>query len=373
MEFDKSEVTIGRIPGNDIVLAKGNISKHHSRIVFKDNKFIVVDLKSTNGTYVNGKKIAAPQVLKSTDKVYIGDYILNVLEAEEGAQDDGGGDEGGAEEGGGEEGGYDERQEGGDERGRGELRGATRGGGEAPRPGRPPAPLPALRPRLPGHRPAERSGSPEEEEAGATAEEGPDEGPRGVHRRPGGRFGTPSCRRTSTTGSSSTSISGAWTWTGSATTSSGRRTEKAIQDIIEQMERDGELPEDVDRAMLLTDVLNEALGLGPARGVPRRRRRQRDHGQPRQPDLHRAQGQDYAVGEDLLVEPGGAGTSSSASSPPSAGASTSRARWSTPACKDGSPRQRHHPAAGAQGAVHHHPQVQARAAAGRGPDQLPAP
>ena len=32
--------------------------------------------------------------------------------------------------------------------------------------------------------------------------------------------------------------------------------------------------------------------------------------------------------------------------------------------KDGSPRQRHHPAARAQGAVHHHPQVQARQAAG---------
>ena len=41
------------------------------------------------------------------------------------------------------------------------------------------------------------------------------------------------------------------------------RTEKAIQDIIEQMEADSEMPEDVDRAMLLEDVLNEALGLGP--------------------------------------------------------------------------------------------------------------
>ena len=88
MEFDKNEVTIGRIPGNDIVLAKGNISKHHGRIVFKDGKFIVVDLKSTNGTFVNGKKIAAPQVLKTSDKVFIGDYILNVMEAEEGAHDE---------------------------------------------------------------------------------------------------------------------------------------------------------------------------------------------------------------------------------------------------------------------------------------------
>src|SRR5687767_15050204 len=78
MEFDKGEVTIGRVAGNDIVLPKGNISKRHSRIVQKDGKFIIVDLKSTNGTYVNGKKITAPQVIKDTDKVYIGDYTLQL-------------------------------------------------------------------------------------------------------------------------------------------------------------------------------------------------------------------------------------------------------------------------------------------------------
>src|SRR5690606_33760519 len=86
--FEKAEVTIGRIQGNDVVLAKGNVSKHHSRIVLKDGKFIIVDLKSTNGTYVNGRKISAPQVLKPEDKVYIGDYILTVGAAEE-AYDDG--------------------------------------------------------------------------------------------------------------------------------------------------------------------------------------------------------------------------------------------------------------------------------------------
>ena len=76
--FDKDEVTIGRVQGNDIILPKGNISKRHSRIVLKDGKFIIVDLKSTNGTYVNGKKITAPQVIKSTDKVYIGDFTLQI-------------------------------------------------------------------------------------------------------------------------------------------------------------------------------------------------------------------------------------------------------------------------------------------------------
>src|SRR2546421_4726197 len=78
LTFEKNEITIGRLSGNDIVLAKGNVSKYHSRIVVKDGKSIIVDMKSTNGTFVNGKKIAAPQVIKPADKIYIGDYIINV-------------------------------------------------------------------------------------------------------------------------------------------------------------------------------------------------------------------------------------------------------------------------------------------------------
>jgi pilus assembly protein CpaF len=82
MDFDKSEVTIGRVQGNDIILPKGNVSKRHSRIVLKDGKFIIVDLKSTNGTYVNGRKITSPLVVKPTDKIYVGDFILSVDESE---------------------------------------------------------------------------------------------------------------------------------------------------------------------------------------------------------------------------------------------------------------------------------------------------
>jgi len=80
LDFDKTEVTIGRVQGNDIILPKGNVSKRHSRIVLKDNRFIVVDLKSTNGTYVNGRKITSPLVVKAGDKIYIGDFIITLEE-----------------------------------------------------------------------------------------------------------------------------------------------------------------------------------------------------------------------------------------------------------------------------------------------------
>src|SRR5580704_2676907 len=81
MVFNKPEVTIGRVQGNDIVLPKGNVSKRHARIVLKDGKFIIVDLKSTNGTYVNGRKITSPLVVKDSDKIYIGDFIVGVDES----------------------------------------------------------------------------------------------------------------------------------------------------------------------------------------------------------------------------------------------------------------------------------------------------
>src|SRR3954451_10532247 len=89
MVFNKPEVTIGRVQGNDIVLPKGNVSKRHARIVLKDGKFIIVDLKSTNGTYVNGRKITSPLVVKDSDKIYIGDFIVGVDEAASADQGDG--------------------------------------------------------------------------------------------------------------------------------------------------------------------------------------------------------------------------------------------------------------------------------------------
>src|ERR1700743_792432 len=81
MVCNKAEVTIGRVQGNDIVLPKGNVSKRHARIVLKDGKFIIVDLKSTNGTYVHGRKITSPVGVKAAEKIYLGDFIGGVDEA----------------------------------------------------------------------------------------------------------------------------------------------------------------------------------------------------------------------------------------------------------------------------------------------------
>ena len=78
LDFDVDEITIGRVDENHICLPKGNISKKHTKIVHRDGKIIVLDMKSTNGTYVNGKKLTGLQVITPQDQIYIGDFILNV-------------------------------------------------------------------------------------------------------------------------------------------------------------------------------------------------------------------------------------------------------------------------------------------------------
>jgi len=86
--FDQPEVTIGRVQDNDIVLPVGNVSKRHARIVLKNDKYIVVDLRSTNGTYVNGRRLTSPLVVREDDKIYIGDYVLTVRPPEESVDDE---------------------------------------------------------------------------------------------------------------------------------------------------------------------------------------------------------------------------------------------------------------------------------------------
>lgn len=76
--FDKTEINVGRVQGNELMLPKGNVSKHHARLLYRDGRFIVTDLKSTNGTYVNGRKITQATIVREGDKIYVGDFIFRL-------------------------------------------------------------------------------------------------------------------------------------------------------------------------------------------------------------------------------------------------------------------------------------------------------
>ena len=77
--FRAAEITLGRVQGNDLVLAKGNVSKRHARILYREGRFIVTDLNSTNGTYVNRRRIAQATIIREDDRIYVGDFVIRVV------------------------------------------------------------------------------------------------------------------------------------------------------------------------------------------------------------------------------------------------------------------------------------------------------
>ncbi|MCU0694505.1 MAG: GYF domain-containing protein [Polyangiaceae bacterium] len=76
--FDEEQVVVGRVPGNDLVLRAGNVSRQHARFMYRDGRLIVADLGSANGTYVNGRKIRHGTILRSGDEVWMGDFCMRV-------------------------------------------------------------------------------------------------------------------------------------------------------------------------------------------------------------------------------------------------------------------------------------------------------
>ena len=57
ISIDKNRMTLGRRPYNDIMVDNLAVSGEHAAIQAIGTEFYVEDLNSTNGTYINGKKI----------------------------------------------------------------------------------------------------------------------------------------------------------------------------------------------------------------------------------------------------------------------------------------------------------------------------
>ena len=65
--------SLGRSPSNDVVLKETKVSRQHAAINFRDGYYVLVDLKSSNGVFVNGKRIDE-MALKDGDEVEIGSF-----------------------------------------------------------------------------------------------------------------------------------------------------------------------------------------------------------------------------------------------------------------------------------------------------------
>ena len=78
------EIVVGRSSDLDMVLVEDMVSRRHARIVVAGDQITIEDLGSTNGTFVNGEKIARAS-LKEGDRVLIGTSILKVVAVDPGA------------------------------------------------------------------------------------------------------------------------------------------------------------------------------------------------------------------------------------------------------------------------------------------------
>ncbi len=91
MVFDLTkEVTLlGRDVACDIVLGDPEVSRQHSRLTRTPGGYVLEDLGSTNGTFINGERLVAPRVLNNGDLIGMSEKVtlsFDMPSATEGAQ-----------------------------------------------------------------------------------------------------------------------------------------------------------------------------------------------------------------------------------------------------------------------------------------------
>ena len=78
--LDRPALVVGRGKDSDIVLVDADVSRQHARLQSGSQGWLLVDLGTTNGTFVNGKRLPAqePYLLRPGDRITIGRSVLAV-------------------------------------------------------------------------------------------------------------------------------------------------------------------------------------------------------------------------------------------------------------------------------------------------------
>ncbi len=81
----QGETNIGRDPGCELMLDNLGVSRRHAQLREIGGRFVVEDLNSTNGVFVNGQQIASAAEVNSGDEIKIGKFSLTFEQAQEDA------------------------------------------------------------------------------------------------------------------------------------------------------------------------------------------------------------------------------------------------------------------------------------------------
>ncbi len=72
-------VVLGRLPNNDIQVNDNKASRRHTKLTPQGADWFVEDLQSSNGTFLNGKKLGGPMALRDGDKIAIGTTVYRFV------------------------------------------------------------------------------------------------------------------------------------------------------------------------------------------------------------------------------------------------------------------------------------------------------
>jgi len=78
--LEGDQLIIGRDAVNAVAINDAEVSRKHARLTFQGGKYVLEDLGSTNGTFVNGQRLVSSTVLKPGDVVSLGEQIVLMYE-----------------------------------------------------------------------------------------------------------------------------------------------------------------------------------------------------------------------------------------------------------------------------------------------------